>query len=216
MSSAVSCPNCTAPMASDQRYCLECGTRGAEARLPFLEILRADTAPAPPGRPAPVAVGVAVPPPGFQDRLRVNSGLVAGVGVLLLAMLVGVLIGSAGGEPAPVAASTPAPQVITVGGGAPAPAAAAPTGATGDAGAADEDDDAGGADRRTRSGGKAAKAPKGPARATSSAVKELDKLTGAARQKAVEKLGKAIPTGGAPPKRDSKPPAGGGDFEEIG
>ena len=35
----VPCAECGAPLAEDQRYCLNCGQRRADARLPFLEVL---------------------------------------------------------------------------------------------------------------------------------------------------------------------------------
>ena len=53
-------------------------------------------------------------------------------------------------------------------------------------------------------------------KATKYAEKNLDKLTGKAAQKAADKLGKTIATGGKAPKKDSKPAAGGGDFADIG
>lgn len=223
----MSCPNCNAPMAVDQRYCLNCGVRGGPERLAFLEILRAqpETELVPYGRPLPATrtttvTSIPPAPAGFQEQLRVNSGLIAGVGVLLLAMLVGVLIGSAGGDE-PVAAAAPPPQVISVGGvGAAAPvAAAAATGPTGEDQATDTTVTAADSSSSSSPASKPAKAEKpskAPVKATSSAVKELDKLTGAAREKAVEKLGKNIATGGKAPKKDTKPAAAGGGFEEIG
>jgi phosphatidylinositol-3-phosphatase len=47
------CQACGAPLAADQRWCLECGARRAEARIPFLEIL----APASVAGPAVAAPG---------------------------------------------------------------------------------------------------------------------------------------------------------------
>jgi len=73
--------------------------------------LRADAdAPAPPAPPPapPLAPGANAGPPQRNATLTV----IAGVGVLLLAMGVGVLIGRAG---APRQTTTPAAQVITVG-----------------------------------------------------------------------------------------------------
>ena len=230
----VSCENCNAPMAPDQRYCLNCGSRGREARLPFLDILRADqqTQVVPYGQPLPArsAVGVPVglaPVPvsrtTAQERLQANSGLIAGVGVLLLAMLIGVLIGSGFGRHDPQAAA--APQVISVGGGVPVAATAA-TGATGVAAtAATGAGAAADASSSTDAAKKAKKAKKtsastasskAPAKATNSAVQNLDKLTGKAAQKAADKLGKTIATGGKAPKKDAKPAAGGGSFDTIG
>ncbi len=103
------CRGCGAPLADDQRYCLECGER----RTPMSSVLLGaapSSSPAPQGPPGapPLAPG-----PAGDGAGRGNAAtLIAGVGVLLLAMGVGVLIGrSGGGAKAPSAA----PQVITVG-----------------------------------------------------------------------------------------------------
>ena len=99
---AAHCASCDAPLAGDQRYCLECGER----RLPMSSVLaggipsgagapgggtQAPTAPAPPGSQPPKA------PPADGAAQRNNAlTVIAGVGVLLLAMGVGVLIGRSG------------------------------------------------------------------------------------------------------------------------
>jgi hypothetical protein len=103
---------CGAPLAADQRYCLECGER----QVPMSSVLKGhppaetrsqDAAGAPPALPPGAA------PPGPSDgQAQRNSTLtvIAGVGVLLLAMGVGVLIGRSGSSrPAPAPA-----QVISV------------------------------------------------------------------------------------------------------
>lgn len=102
------CANCGAPLAGDQRYCLECGER----RVFVSDFLRsglpraaADSSPAPATPPLPARAG------GGSPGRSSSLSLLAGVGVLLLAMGVGVLIGRSGGgsgKPAPA-------QVITVG-----------------------------------------------------------------------------------------------------
>jgi hypothetical protein len=107
------CTACQAPLASDQRYCVNCGERRGKARFSFASMF------APPA-PAPA------PAPPRKRRARVSSGatLVAGVATLLLAMGVGVLIGNtnnANSNP-PARASAPV-QVITVGGAAASPTA---------------------------------------------------------------------------------------------
>jgi hypothetical protein len=56
------------------------------------------------------------PPPKKRRRLSANAALITGVGTLLLAMGVGVLIGRSGEHS--VASNAAAPQVITVGAGA--------------------------------------------------------------------------------------------------
>ena len=119
------CAQCAAPLAHDQRYCLQCGAPGAHAGGPLSG--------AHPGEPSPLSSpdGLGGPqaqpsPPGFAQGVygtgpaatpaaHNNSlALLAGVGVLLLAMGVGVLIGRAGAG----SAKAPPAQVISIGGSA--------------------------------------------------------------------------------------------------
>ncbi len=97
------CANCGASIADDQRYCLECGVRQVQARSEFLT------------RFTPAALGPGLQAAGAQaspaaNGRSTNATTIAGVGVLLLAMGVGVLIGRAGGGKT---ATAPA-QVISV------------------------------------------------------------------------------------------------------
>jgi hypothetical protein len=98
------CRRCGALLADDQRYCLECGEPRAPARSALLAggpaSAPAATPPSSPGSPAPQG-------PGRNNAVVV----LAGVGVLLVAMGVGVLIGRA----AAPSSSSGAAQVITVG-----------------------------------------------------------------------------------------------------
>jgi hypothetical protein len=105
------CVECGTPLARDQRYCLSCGAR--RAGLPTLLAGDAPRSPVSPVPPAP-AVETAVGPPPADSPWRLDLGLVAGVGCLLLALLVGVLIGRAGGNDDQRTAA--APQVVTIGG----------------------------------------------------------------------------------------------------
>jgi hypothetical protein len=107
---SASCASCGAPLAQDQRYCLECGER----QVPTSSVLLAGppTAAGPPGASDRSKMG----PPGQPSRSTDSSWdrgsaltVIAGVGVLLLAMGVGVLIGRAGNSK-----TTAAPQVISV------------------------------------------------------------------------------------------------------
>lgn len=103
------CPNCGAHVAADQRYCLQCGGRCGEPRLPFMNAVTFMDAMKHP-REAPPAQ-----PKRKPRRLSPNTALIATIGTLLLAMGVGVLIGRSGNHS--VASAPVAPQVIKVGGG---------------------------------------------------------------------------------------------------
>ncbi len=108
------CSACDAAMTSDQRYCVECGERNGPARVQLTNGQPQPAQNAPPTRPLP-----------RRPSASVNSTLIAGIGLLLLAMGIGVLIGRSG-KTASVR-SAPA-QVVTVAGagaGAPSTAAAA-------------------------------------------------------------------------------------------
>jgi hypothetical protein len=103
------CERCGAPLADDQRYCLECGERGPQ----MSDLLRTGMpAPAASEPPAPTRVAPAgADSPLAAARRSSTLNLIAGIGVLLLAMGVGVLIGRSGGARP---SSAPA-QVITLG-----------------------------------------------------------------------------------------------------
>jgi hypothetical protein len=110
------CSNCQKPLAADQRYCVNCGTRRGKPRFSF-ESLSAQAGPPETPEPKP-----------HRTRMSAATTLVAGVATLLLALGVGVLIGhNSNGTTQRAAAS---PQVITVGGGATAGTGAAAGGAT--------------------------------------------------------------------------------------
>ncbi len=96
--SADRCTNCGAALASDQRYCVECGERRGKARFSF----EALTAPAAP------------PPPPTRRRWQPSASFsfIGGVATLLLALGIGVLIGH-GSAPQKTAAAAPN-QVIKV------------------------------------------------------------------------------------------------------
>ena len=106
---AEACGSCGAAMAKDQRYCLECGQRRGDPRLPFMDavvlmdaVKRSQQPPPPPPKPK-------------RGGVSPNAALIAGIGTLLLALGIGVLIGHSGTRE--VAQTAAAPQVIKVGGG---------------------------------------------------------------------------------------------------
>lgn len=121
------CAACGAPLATDQRYCLNCGERRAEPRLPFLELFGADAraAEVPPTPPVATATPGATPAPkGRPDWLV--AALFGGGGLALL--LVGALIGSAVNDPQITVPQAKAPVVnVSSPAAAAAPAAATAT-----------------------------------------------------------------------------------------
>jgi hypothetical protein len=102
------CTSCRAPLAADQRYCLECGQRRGDPRLPFMDaVVLMDAVQRPAQAPPP-------PPKRKRAGISPNAALITGVATLLLALGIGVLIGRSGEQE--VAQTAAAPQVIKVGG----------------------------------------------------------------------------------------------------
>jgi hypothetical protein len=95
--SSESCPNCNARMAADQRYCLNCGHRRGDPRLPFMDaVVFMESM-----NSAPGGAGTPPPPPsqqsgGSNNKWNANAALIAGVATLVLAIGVGFLIGRTG------------------------------------------------------------------------------------------------------------------------
>lgn len=138
-----SCPNCGAQMAADQRYCLNCGHRRGDPRLPFMDaVVFMESMSAPSG-----GAGAAPPPPPAEQpnsgRWNANAALIAGVATLVLAIGVGFLIGRTGHEGSSQAA---APQVIKVEGG--------PGGGGEETAAAPTTEESSGAQEKSKSKGK--------------------------------------------------------------
>jgi len=120
-------------MAVDQRYCLECGQRRGDPRLPFMDaVVFMDAV----KRPRDGDQSTSPPPPAERrSRMTANASLIAGVATLVLAIGVGVMIGREGGSGSSVAAA-PAPQIIKVGGGGEEAATASTAGVGGEGKAA--------------------------------------------------------------------------------
>ena len=107
------CSNCGAQLAGDQRYCLACGEPRASRPRPA-------AATSVPATPAPAAVTT------VQRASRASTGptLIAGIGTLLLAMGVGVLIGRSSQKTESSNRAAAPVQVVTVAGGGGTAAAA--------------------------------------------------------------------------------------------
>jgi hypothetical protein len=99
------CVNCGAPLASDQRYCVNCGERRGKPR--FTVAVETD------GEDAVTTVTTTSGSAPRRTRTSATFNLIAGVATLLLALGVGVLIGH---NSTSATSKAPATQVITVGG----------------------------------------------------------------------------------------------------
>ncbi|MCW3019224.1 MAG: zinc ribbon protein [Solirubrobacterales bacterium] len=128
-SESQSCANCSAPLVADQRYCLACGQPCSPVRLAFLDVLETER------QPQLAAGSVGTMPVAYTPYveaagppwLRRYAPLFAVLSVLLLALVVGLLVGHWVTQDKAVAAG---PQIIKVEGslgGAPSAASTTPT-----------------------------------------------------------------------------------------
>jgi hypothetical protein len=240
------CAGCGAPLGADQRYCLSCGIPRSGTRLPFLDVLHAEASAAgiveqgsqptallrvpaltPSTSGGGVWAGGATPQGGVGGWLRENAGLLALLGVLLLALLIGLLLGHWVSGGSRNIATVPAKQVVEIKGlpavtaapaaTTPAPTATAPT-SNGTNGGNAAGSAAGGS-------GETASATH-TAHAANPTVNTLSSSTGKEHAKAVEKAlskgGGTLTTGGAPPPKEthksgaaSKPIGGGSEVTSI-
>jgi hypothetical protein len=126
-SESSTCPNCSAPLVADQRYCLSCGQPTSPVRLAFLDVLETEHKPqgATGGMTTtPVPYASYVEPATGPLWLRRYAPLFGVLSVLLLAMIIGLLVGHWVTQ----SKTSSAPQVIKVEGlGALGAATTAPT-----------------------------------------------------------------------------------------
>lgn len=224
------CAGCGAPLSADQRYCLSCGIPRAGTRLTFLDVLHSEVAATGvverDSQPAallrmPALSSVSTRSGwwegegGASTRLRENTGLFALLGVLLLALLIGLLLGHWVNGGAKNVAVIPPKQVIEVK-GLNLPAASAAT-AVPTASSAVESPAPSSAQETT---------PTTPVKhASNPTVNTLAQSTGKEHAKAVEKAiskgGGSLSTGGAPPPKEagkshsSKPIGAGSEVTSI-
>ena len=215
------CQECGAPLAADQRYCLNCGRRRGDPRVDYRHYM----APAGPGQSGAPPSAQAAPSPGSADASRVDPAIggstqqaaqkgrdytplaaVGGIAVLGLMLLVGVLIGRGGDS------SAPAPAPVVVRGGE--------EGAENTSGAGEEGAGAKSAAKgAAKSGGKGKGASlnggsgkeEEPVEASTEALESLHSESGASYEEQSKKLPNKIATPGAPPPIDKTKPPGGGE-----
>jgi hypothetical protein len=209
------CRECGAPLALDQRYCLNCGRRRGEPRIDFRGHLPVtgpagadDSAPTeqrPPATAADPAAGK-----GAQ-RDYTPLAAVGGIAVLGVMLLIGVLIGKgdSGGT-----ATAPAPVVVQGG------EAGVEKGAVGEGEAEARE----GATAKAKGGGKgkggdvvaggSSNTGSAPV-ASDEALQQLQEQSPQEYSESSAKLPDEIATGGAPPPQDDKAPGGGGKSTAI-
>ena len=213
------CRECGAPLAEDQRYCLNCGRRRGEPRIDFERHLPAagpasanGAAAADPVQAQPAAAATAAAPAAAHGPQRDYTPLAAvgGIAVLGIMLLIGVLIGKGDGGTA-----TAPPPVVVQGG----EADSGETAANEEGSGALKD---GAKQAKAKGGGKGDGAVKGGSADTGSAPVAGDDVLqqlqeGSPEEKAENSanLPDEIATPGAPPPEDSKAPGGGSEGTAI-
>jgi len=193
------CRECGAPLAADQRYCLNCGRRRGEPRLDFR---RYASVPAPPAsNGATPASAQPAQPEEKPQRDYTPLAAVGGIAVLGAMLLIGVLIGK--GDGGGTAAAPP--PVIVRGGEADA----------GKTAAAEETGGAAAKQAKAKAGKKGGAAKGGSVDtgdapvAGDEALEQLQEGTPEEKAERSANLPDEVATGGAPPPEDSKAPGGG-------
>ena len=209
------CTVCRAPLAIDQRYCLQCGQRRGDRRVDFAELLPLEEGGKPAEAAPATAVAPAAPPP--QSGPWTPLALVASVATLGLMLLVGVMIGKDDDPTQVTAAPAAAPAIAST------DAAGTGTDAADTGGGADANKDGGGDTRKTSDdGGKggdektvpASQAP-GAQQLDEGDLDALDDATGEDAANASADLPDTIATPGEPPPTDNQAPGGGSDAQVI-
>jgi len=210
------CQDCGAPLAADQRYCLNCGKRRGGPRVDYRELMGASSGETPAQQPtAPI---VPAPEPQKAERDYAPLAAVGGIAVLGLMLLVGVLIGKGNNT----TTATPAP-IVKVGGEAATTASSAgeaeksKTASTGSKGSKKSGKaDTGAKEVAGGLTGSAAQHSEGPVQASTNDLESLENQSGEDYENEINKLPDKIATPGAPPPIDTtKAPGGGGSAETI-
>ena len=199
-SESSTCANCSAPLVADQRYCLSCGQPCSPVRLAFLDVLETERQPqlgAGTVGNAPVAFTPYLEPAAGPAWLRRYAPLFAVLSVLLLAMVVGLLVGHWVTQ----GNTRSGPEIVKVEGLAAGPAAASATGTTGatattptasskssTSAKSEEEKEAAEAKAEEKAEEKAAVKAPPPKKLESAAVNKLEHSTGKTHEQELSKL----------------------------
>jgi hypothetical protein len=200
------CEHCGAPLASDQRYCLECGQRRGAPRVDYRHYMGAASAPEDSSTAQPAAgEGPATgegPEKGQRDYAPLAA--VGGIAVLGLMLLVGVLIGKSNDS-----GTSSAPPVIRV--------PVAESSESGEGGGSQKNTSGAGfggansAKKAKNGSGKGGGGTGNAVKASEGDLEELGNTSGEDYVKQSENLPNEIATPGKPPPIDKSEPPGGGE-----
>jgi hypothetical protein len=206
------CESCAAPLASDQRYCLNCGCRRGGPRVDYrhyMAIAAGEPSPSP-GEPQ-TAVGEEEKEPAKRERDFAPLAAVGGIAVLGLMLLVGVLIGKGNDD-----TTTPTPTKVVVpavGGESTTASSKSGNGGEGSTKKAAKGGGSSGAGAKKVNGGlTGGNAGAGDTvEASSGELESLESESGASYEEQSKKLPNKIATPGKPPPIDTSKPPGGGE-----
>ncbi len=210
------CHECGAPLASDQRYCINCGKRRAGPRVDYRQLMGATGGEAAAeAQPGPAEAQPSEPEKAERDYAPLAA--VGGIAVLGLMLLVGVLIGK--GNNSTTAAPAPIVRIPTEASGTASTDEAAERSQATEAAKGSKKSKGGGTGAKAVAGGltgSAANSAKGTVQASTNDLEDLEGKTGEDYEDAVKKLPDKIATPGEPPPIDtSKAPGGGGSAETF-
>jgi hypothetical protein len=206
------CTICKAPLAVDQRYCLQCGQRRGASRVDFTQLIPAEEIPAAVVGAGQTAVEVRAPAQGPWTPLA----LVGSIATLGLMLLLGVMIGK-DDSPSQVTAAAPAaaPTVASTGASGTDGTSAATNGSA----ATDTKGNNGSTDaaKTKTAADKSQPASEAPGATTidDGALQALDNATGQDAADASKNLPDTIALPGEPPPTDNAAPGAGGPAQVI-
>jgi hypothetical protein len=205
----LSCPNCSAALAADQRYCLACGQPVSAVRLAFLDVLQPESQPSVGGQgqvgQLPIGyVPVIEPASGAYGWMRRYSGLFGLLTVLLMSIIVGLLVGhwvtqnkAAGPQVLKVEGLAGATPLASTAPTSTAPTSTAPASTTPHSAAASQASAKAEAKEATEAKAIEKAPPAKPVKLTATKLQKLGNTTGQKHEEEISKLGsQPIETGG--------------------